>query len=573
MTKKSTSSKTIPPAYEVRVQEAQDVLRHFGLPPSPRSALTLLALLELGPEAPWSHAKNPSLRIAALIDFIRERYGVPYAANTRETIRKDSIKPFVEVGLLEEPAVGTQRPKTSPNYAYRVTTEALAEIRLRDDPGWPGNAAPALRPNWRRLHQGMTTELDLATLRLRNFRSLEDTGVIELRPIVVLIGQNSSGKSSFLRFFPLLRQTHEERTAGPLLWLGKDVDFGDFSHVVRQAAADRVIEIELGVTLDGAAMRVDALLGESSAETVLRECRIEDQHGAAVVHLAPDGEVVSLQIGEVLIQGPLLGLRAESGGLIPRFSLEALERVSLTDRALRSRVRQLLVRLMVLSSSLTTMASRIHYMGPIRQGPQRFYRKRGLRAEQLDPVGGNLVDFLANLGEVERGSFTTWVKDYFGFQVNLRRDGTANYVIEIVERDRSYNLIDMGYGFSQVLPIITQSWAATRSRRAQSPTLLTVEQPELHLHPRYQASLADMFARLIRAEGKSAARPRVIIETHSEALVSRLGELVAAGRLGPGEVLVVLFEKDPETGNTAVRHTEFNEKGFLRDWPIGFFAP
>jgi AAA15 family ATPase/GTPase len=63
-------------------------------------------------------------------------------------------------------------------------------------------------------------------LQIENFRSLLNTGPIEIKPITVLIGKNSSGKSSFLRTFPLLKQSVEERTKSPILMYGRFVDFG-----------------------------------------------------------------------------------------------------------------------------------------------------------------------------------------------------------------------------------------------------------------------------------------------------------------------------------------------------------
>jgi hypothetical protein len=89
----------------------------------------------------------------------------------------------------------------------------------------------------------------LRSLRLTNYRSFLDTGTIELRPIVVLVGANSSGKSSLLRFFPLLRQTHEKPTRGPLLWYGDDVDLGDFSNVVCRAADEPRIGVEMDLAV------------------------------------------------------------------------------------------------------------------------------------------------------------------------------------------------------------------------------------------------------------------------------------------------------------------------------------
>jgi AAA15 family ATPase/GTPase len=66
------------------------------------------------------------------------------------------------------------------------------------------------------------------SIKIERLRCLSDTGFIELKPITVLLGQNSSGKSTFLRVFPLLKQSVESRTTGPILWNGRLVDFGGY---------------------------------------------------------------------------------------------------------------------------------------------------------------------------------------------------------------------------------------------------------------------------------------------------------------------------------------------------------
>jgi len=73
---------------------------------------------------------------------------------------------------------------------------------------------------------------DLDGLQLQNFRAFKDTGYVEIRPLTVIIGRNSAGKSSLLRLFPLLSQSAATRTSSPLLWNGALVDFGEFGDVV-----------------------------------------------------------------------------------------------------------------------------------------------------------------------------------------------------------------------------------------------------------------------------------------------------------------------------------------------------
>lgn len=78
--------------------------------------------------------------------------------------------------------------------------------------------------------------LRLDSIQLKNLRSLKDTGLIKLKPITVLVGKNSVGKSTFLRSFPLIRQSCERQKRAPILWYGKLVDFGDFNTALNRSA-------------------------------------------------------------------------------------------------------------------------------------------------------------------------------------------------------------------------------------------------------------------------------------------------------------------------------------------------
>ena len=82
----------------------------------------------------------------------------------------------------------------------------------------------------------------LVSLGVENFRSFKKKTNIELKPITVFVGKNSSGKSSFLRLFPLFRQSIEANTTGPILWFGRYVDFGDFNNVLYKQAEDKHIK-------------------------------------------------------------------------------------------------------------------------------------------------------------------------------------------------------------------------------------------------------------------------------------------------------------------------------------------
>ncbi|WP_067794848.1 BsuBI/PstI family type II restriction endonuclease [Actinomadura formosensis] len=94
-----------------------------------RSALTLLALLRMGPSDTWADASNPMLGTRAIMDWMRDEYGRAYAANTRETIRRSTLHQFAEALLVQQNPDRPDRPINSPKWNYQVTPEALAVIQ------------------------------------------------------------------------------------------------------------------------------------------------------------------------------------------------------------------------------------------------------------------------------------------------------------------------------------------------------------------------------------------------------------------------------------------------------------
>ncbi len=115
-----------------RLTEAIEALTALQFGPKQRNdtaAYTLLALLDLSPTKKWSEAESPLRGITPIIDFIAEAYGNRYAPNTRETIRDEAVKFFVEAGLLLRNPDKPDRPTNSGNTVYQVEPSALALLR------------------------------------------------------------------------------------------------------------------------------------------------------------------------------------------------------------------------------------------------------------------------------------------------------------------------------------------------------------------------------------------------------------------------------------------------------------
>ena len=135
----------------------------------------------------------------------------------------------------------------------------------------------------------------MKSLYLKNFRSIECSGDIELKPLTVLLGTNSSGKSSFLRVLPLLKQSIETKSRGPILWFGNYVDFGSFNETVFNKDLSRTIDIGFCIPLSTHQTRQFspiALLANSKANFDAT-CRIV---------LAPGGDGPDCYIKELHLQ-------------------------------------------------------------------------------------------------------------------------------------------------------------------------------------------------------------------------------------------------------------------------------
>ncbi len=122
-----------------RVKEAIQVLVSLGLPraqQNDRSALCLLALLDLTPEKRWSMAQSPLMGITPIMDWVRRHYRREYAPNTRETFRRQTMHQFVQAGIALYNPDQPDRPVNSPKAVYQIAPSALALVRTFGTKTW-----------------------------------------------------------------------------------------------------------------------------------------------------------------------------------------------------------------------------------------------------------------------------------------------------------------------------------------------------------------------------------------------------------------------------------------------------
>jgi BsuBI/PstI restriction endonuclease domain/BsuBI/PstI restriction endonuclease HTH domain len=123
-----------------KLENAVEILQALGFGPrqaNDTAGYALLALADLRPIDPWSAAESPLRGITPIIEFIRDSYRVEYAPNTRETIRDEAVKHFVEAGLLLRNPDTPDRPTNSGNTVYQVEPTALSLLHLYGTHAWP----------------------------------------------------------------------------------------------------------------------------------------------------------------------------------------------------------------------------------------------------------------------------------------------------------------------------------------------------------------------------------------------------------------------------------------------------
>ncbi len=201
------------------------------------AAYTLLALLDLRPDATWVEVQSPLRGITPVIDFIATAYGVRYAPNTRETIRDDAVKFFVEAGLLLRNPDAPGRPTNSGKTVYQIEPTALGLFRKTGTPGW----TPALRQyltSRESLKHEITRKRNLARVPVM----LPDGSTMALSPG----GQNPLIRGIIEHFCPTFVP------GGVVLYIGDTEN--KFVHLEAAGLA------ALGVTLDSAAKIPDVIV-------------------------------------------------------------------------------------------------------------------------------------------------------------------------------------------------------------------------------------------------------------------------------------------------------------------------
>ena len=208
-----------------------------------------------------------------------------------------------------------------------------------------------------------------------------------------------------------------------------------------------------------------------------------------------------------------------------------------------------------------SLYNKILYSAPLRAKGSRFYRLQNLETDIVTSIGDNIHNIIASFSEEQKEKFHQLCDKIINAKVSIKSID-MNRSIEIEIGDKSYNMADVGFGYSQILPIIVQLFLLSQKEGIH---YYCIEQPELHLHPALQAKLVELMIEINKNN-----QIRFIIETHSETIIKKIANSIIDQKIKTENLSLNVFNISNNIAN--IKQSFINkEKGTIENWPLGFF--
>lgn len=411
----------------------------------------------------------------------------------------------------------------------------------------------------------------LTSLHIKNFKAWKDSGEVRLTPVTLLLGSNSTGKSSLIQSLLLLKQTVASPDRSIHLNLGGDeandfFNFGQFDDVLTSGAENRRFEIEFYFKRSGTlgAPGIDGFQNggfhasyamTSRKAAVVERCRLIGPENKYRVVRREKG-AYSVYVGEeVQPRGKQRAFAPERSIALPAEAIQVLGTEGGYAQDLSLAIRREL--------------EGIAYLGPLRRSPERDYVWNKTKPGDLGLDGSAAINALFAdtflQGKDKGQDIVRGVSEYLSRmqiaeKLEVRPLGRSTRYAIVVHHDGvAANLKDVGIGISQVLPVLTLAFFVPPG------STVLLEEPEIHLHPLAQSVLAELFVEISRKR-----KIQFIVETHSEHLFRRLQTLIAGEKLTINGCAMYFVER--EGAKALLRALEVNEFGAITNWPEKFFG-
>ncbi len=428
--------------------------------------------------------------------------------------------------------------------------------------------------------------MNIRKLIIKDVRCFGGRQEFNIRPITFLVGENSTGKSTALGCFQIL--------ADFMSGWRIDLDFntepylmGAFADIVRRARPAKN-SFQMGFELRGKSEKetIKYILTlaekEKGSEPIVQQEKFIVPGGEVVFEVAPsdenfDSRRVFKVVDIIQEEGKKkFFVNFSNRGTNAIFWLEHLSSTLLEEENegnLSSEDKELSRFFDNLRQNFpkrnrlfhAPFVSNVSSFAPIRSKPQRTYNPL---KEEVNPEGSDMPMLLMNVSRAEKETWRKLKARLIEFgktsglftDITVRRLGKSMgdpFQLQIKVKGPNVNLLDVGYGVNQILPILVRIF------NAHGRAMFLMQQPEVHLHPKGQAELSSLLVDIVKRSGHG-----FVIETHSDYLIDRVRIEIMKRKISPHDVSLIYLEP---TGNSVkVHNITFDEQANLIDTPTSY---
>ncbi|MCX7068925.1 MAG: DUF3696 domain-containing protein [Methylococcales bacterium] len=385
--------------------------------------------------------------------------------------------------------------------------------------------------------------MKIKSISFENYKAFFKKQKMELRPITILIGKNSSGKSSIAKLFTLLENSLSGLIDEPLLLKNNNVELGG---------------------------EFDNLFYNNKSGGYPLKLSIEYKDKTLEVSLAPKPVKYGLYIHQWEYKDDKINInieeKEERKGIYVDFNTKKEEYkckfkgfcpTELIDNKSYD-----------ISKDIKIESIDVDYIGPFRILPDRMFHLSGKTIFHNTGIAGENAYAMLAISYLDKTELHEkvgeWYQKYFnGWQLKVNNK-RPYFEILLSKNNTDVNIVDVGQGMNQALPLVV------RANIKKENSIIVLEQPELHLHPAAHGDLMQLFAKSAKENNQT-----FIIETHSENMLLRLRRLIVENTdfsFTKEDVIIywVVDHEEQEQGQE-LREITINDDGELSYWPAGVF--
>lgn len=419
---------------------------------------------------------------------------------------------------------------------------------------------------------------EITRIFVKGFKSLQEESFIEIRPLTLLAGANSSGKSSIMQPLLMMKQTLEAAyDPGPLLLDGPNVRNTSADQILSRTKTGIKDEFMAGLDIHSTRYR-DGQDVRSDLSFSLR--LVKSRFGLQIGEVSYKRDDRHLVLRPEMTQEEMLEAEISWGSnrskryfnsdpkdwhiiftpVRDRFFLKLRTNERDDDEVYAETTEHM---------DYSRAISGVIHLPALRGNPERNYRRSSIGPMFPGTFQNYAASIISHWHDTDdpRIHALEAALNHLGLTWKVSARHVDDVSVEIMvgrltqeqkDADDLVSIADVGFGISQTLPVIVALLTAHPGQ------LVYIEQPEIHLHPRAQTAMA-----LILAEA-ALRGVRVVAETHSSLLLSGVQSLVAEGSLPPEIVKLHWFRRKPEDGVTEITSADLDQAGAFGDWPEDF---